>query len=87
MTKQAYKKVLSFINTEDGVEGEQQEIDYISNLYGKMDQNWWIQERYITMHKKPDGFFIPVEVFNILLKSGDRITLAINISSFFGSDL
>ena len=87
VTKKSYKSVCSFIKTHDAVEGEQQEIDYISCLYGRMGRDWWTQERYVTMHKLPSGYFIPVDVFNILLKSGNNITLAIDISSFFGSDL
>jgi len=85
--KPTYKKVARFIETQDPVEGLEQEIDYISNLYGKFGQNWWVVEKYVNMHKEPDGYYIPVEVFKIILKSGERFQVAFDISSFFGADL
>ena len=82
-----YKEVHRFIQTEDPVEGLEQEISYINNLYGKEGKDWFLVEKIFNMHKDPDGYYSPVDVFDIILKSGDRFQVDFAKTSFFATDL
>ena len=44
-----YKEVHRFIQTEDPVEGLEQEISYINNLYGKEGKDWFLVEKIFNM--------------------------------------
>jgi len=82
-----YKEVQRFIETQDPAEALAQEFSYINSLYGKEGKDWFLVEKFFNMHKEPEGDYSPVDVFDIILKSGDRFQVAFEKTSFMGTDL